>query len=87
MAGDAPFADGQDVAAILVKFAQDVAGNEQRHALRVELAKQLREVAACFGVESAGGLIEQQHFWGMHDGLPNGYALALAAREVAGQRC
>ena len=68
--------------AVLVQLAEDVAGDDQRHALCLQLAKQLGEAAARIGVQTAGRLVQQQHAGLVHDGLADGHALALAAREL-----
>ena len=62
-----------------------MAGDDQRHALGLQLAHQLRQAGAGLGVEAAGWLVQQQHGGLVNDGLPNGQALALAARQLAGQ--
>ena len=68
--------------AVLVQFAEDVAGDDQRHALGLKLAKQRREAAARIGIQAAGRLVEQQHAGLVDDGLADRHPLALAAREL-----
>lgn len=77
-------AQAQDVRAVLVEFAEDVAGDDQRHALGLQLAQQLRQAGARLGVQSAGRFVQQQHARLVDDGLADGHALALAARQLGG---
>lgn len=78
-------AQAQDVGAVLVEFAEDVAGDDQGHALCLQRPHQLGQAGAGLGVQAAGRLVQQQHARLVDDGLADGHALALAARQLGGQ--
>ena len=85
MVFNAATANAQDVGAVFVQLAEDVAGHHQRHALGLQLAEQAGQAAARLGVQAAGRLVQQQHAGLVDDGLANSHALALAARELGGK--
>ena len=80
---DAAVAQRQHVRGIFVELGQDVRGHQQGHAVGLQLAEQLGQAGARFGIEAGGGFVQQQHLGLVDDGLADGDALAQAARQAA----
>ena len=78
-------ADDDEVVGEHGELGDQVAGHEHRAALVGEAAERGAQPADAVGVESVGGLVEQQHLGFAEQGAGEGEALAHAEREAAGR--
>src|SRR5439155_9298867 len=64
----------------LLELGQDVAGEEDGHALGAEPADELADLAHLLGVEADGGLVEDEELGLVEEGLREGETLTHAGR-------